>query len=404
MKKVLLYSLLLIVGLLGSQFLPRLDPAVFPLVKQAITFLTMVSLAFLMIHVGYEFEIDRSNLRKYAIDYGVAATAAGFPWIFCSLYFVFMMSLPESWGRFETWTESLLAARFAAPTSAGILFAMMAAAGLSATWVFRKARILAIFDDLDTVLLMIPLKMLIVGMKWQLGVIVLAMVGLLWLAWRYLHRLQAPISWQWVIGYAAAIALTSEIIYRASKWIDDVVPIHIEVLLPAFVLGCMLARPTGHDPHIDDTREGHQEGPGDPGEQRVSSIVSAVFMVLVGLSMPPLAGVVGGGPAENTGWGSILFHVLIITVLSNLGKMFPLFCYRAEAHWRERLALCIGMWPRGEVGAGVLVVSLAYGIGGPIVAVATLSLALNLLLTGLFIYAVKKLLRNLPAKDISSDF
>ncbi len=51
-----------------------------------------------------------------------------------------------------------------------------------------------------------------------------------------------------------------------------------------------------------------------------------------------------------------------------------------------------------------MVVSLAYGIDGPIVAAATLSLALNLLLTGLFIYAVKKLLRNLPAKDISSDF
>jgi hypothetical protein len=47
--------------------------------------------------------------------------------------------------------------------------------------------------------------------------------------------------------------------------------------------------------------------------------------------------------------------------------------------WRERLALCIGMWPRGEVGAGVLVVSLAYGIGGATVTVATLGLALNLL-------------------------
>ena len=48
-------------------------------------------------------------------------------------------------------------------------------------------------------------------------------------------------------------------------------------------------------------------------------------------------------------------HVLALTVLSNLGKMFPAFCYRREAHWRERLALAIGMWPRGEVGAGVLV-------------------------------------------------
>ena len=57
----------------------------------------------------------------------------------------------------NSWTEALLAGRFAAPTSAGILFSMLAAAGLSGTWVFRKARVLAIFDDLDTVLLMIPL-------------------------------------------------------------------------------------------------------------------------------------------------------------------------------------------------------------------------------------------------------
>jgi hypothetical protein len=34
-----------------------------------------------MIHVGYEFEIDRSRLRSYAVDYGVAATAAAVPWI-----------------------------------------------------------------------------------------------------------------------------------------------------------------------------------------------------------------------------------------------------------------------------------------------------------------------------------
>lgn len=90
-------------------------------------------------------------------------------------------------------------------------------------------------------------------------------------------------------------------------------------------------------------------------------------------------------------------HVLVITILSNLGKMFPAFCYRREAHWRERLAVAIGMWPRGEVGAGVLVISLSYGIGRPIVTVAMLSLALNLLLTGVFIYVVKRLTRSLPA-------
>jgi hypothetical protein len=69
--------------------------------------------------------------------------------------------------------------------------------------------------------------------------------------------------------------------------------------------------------------------------------------------------------------------------------MVPSFCYRREAHWREQLALAIGMWPRGEVGAGVLIVSLGYGLGGPMILAAMLSLALNLILTGVFILLVK---------------
>ena len=79
----------------------------------------------------------------------------------------------------------------------------------------------------------------------------------------------------------------------------------------------------------------------------------------------------------SMGWKAIAFHVLLITVLSNLGKMFPALCYRKEASWRHRLALAIGMWPRGEVGAGILVLSLSYGIGGPVVTVAMLSLTLK---------------------------
>ena len=50
------------------------------------------------------------------------------------------------------------------------------------------------------------------------------------------------------------------------------------------------------------------------------------------------------------------------------------------------------MFPRGEVGAGVLVVSIGYGLGGIALTVAVLSLAFNLLLTGVFIIAVKKLI------------
>ena len=82
----------------------------------------------------------------------------------------------------------------------------------------------------------------------------------------------------------------------------------------------------------------------------------------------------------NLTWGMIVLHILMVTLLSNIGKMYPFFCYRKEAHWRHRLAVAIGMWPRGEVGAGILVLSLSYGIGGPVVTVAMLSLALNLAL------------------------
>jgi Kef-type K+ transport system membrane component KefB len=395
MNKVLLYSLLLVAGLVGSQFLPGIFQDQTAAVQKGVTLLTMVALAFIMIHVGYEFEIDKSNLRPLGWDYLVAMTAATFPWILAAVYFLMVLLPPGSFESWDAWKDALLTGRFAAPTSAGVLFSMLAAAGLSATWVFRKARVLAIFDDLDTVLLMIPLKMMMVGLAWQLGLVVVFMVVLLWLAWRFLHKVSMPITWPWVVGYAFGIVLLCELIYQGSKLVDYSLPIHLEVLLPAFVLGCMMKRPAGSDPHRDDAREGHQEGPESQSEQRASTIISAIFMVLVGLNLPALF----GGAAERgpqLGWSEILGHVLMVTVLINLGKMFPAFCYRREAHWRERLAVAIGMWPRGEVGAGVLAVSLSYGIGGAMVTVAVLSLALNLLLTGVFIYLVKRLLAGVP--------
>lgn len=370
MIKILLYSFLLVLGLFGSQFLLGIS-------ENWIKLATMFCLSFIMIHVGYEFEIDKSKPKQYVWDYIIAGTAAAFPWLLCAGYFVWVIGM-------DSWKDALLVARFSSPTSAGVLFSMLAAAGLSATWVFRKARILAIFDDLDTILLMIPLKIMMVGMKWQLLIIILLILVLLWLAWRYLHAWNLPIRWPWVMLYASLITGVSEILYVMSKLINDVVPIHLEVLLPAFVLGCMLKRPVGHDPNINNTSESHLE---DPGEQRIATVVTAVFMVLVGLSMPAIT-------SENVKWGVLVGHVVLITVLSNIGKMFPLICYRKEATVRERLALSISMFPRGEVGAGVLVISMSYGLLGTAITVATLSLALNLLLTGVFIVIVKKLVEN----------
>ncbi|MBZ4417898.1 sodium:proton antiporter [Myxococcus sp. RHSTA-1-4] len=411
MRKVLVFSLLLLGGLVLSQVLPPLlGEAAREPVAHAVRLLTMVGLSFIMIHVGHELDLDRTRPRSYGWDYVVAATAAAFPWVFVSLYFVLVLSPPELWGHPWQWKEALLQGRFAAPTSAGVLFSMLAAAGLGATWVFKKARVLAIFDDLDTILLMIPLKVLMVGFRPQLLTAVLIIGALLWVGWRWLHALRLPYSWPWVMAYAVVITAGCEAFFLVTGWLDPEVPVHLEVLLPAFVLGGVMRKPEhGLDEHDGDV--GTQPGPDALKEQRVATWVSGAFMLLVGLSMPLLFGEGAGAvsaearerfvdvpaavvEARNAfpGWGMIAVHVVAVTLLSNLGKMFPLLCYRREATWRERLALCLGMFPRGEVGAGVLVVSLGYGIGGPATTVALLSLALNLLLTGLFIIGVKRLL------------
>jgi hypothetical protein len=387
-----------------------------------------------MIRVGYEFVIDKSRLRSYGWDYVVAATAATFPWLFVAIYFIFVLSDASA---SAVWKESLLTSRFAAPTSAGILFSMLAAAGLATTWLYKKIKVLAIFDDLDTVVLMIPLKILLVGWKWQLGVLLLPMLVFLWAAWRYFHQLRIPITWPWVISYSVVITLATEAIYYSSKLIDEVVTIHIEVLLPAFVLGCMILHSNvsirnkkGDELQMDIIEK--------PIEKRVTLLVSIVFMILVGLSMPAIVDIAGSSSEVNLidqkivetyivdtdildgsvdsqaliprpeqtpnlenlqiSWGWIAIHVIIVTLVSNLGKLFPLFCYRKEVHWRERLALAVGMFPRGEVGAGILVISLSYGIGGVMITVAMLSLALNLILTGAFIIIVKMLLNSVGDK------
>ena len=401
MGKVLLYSLLLLLGLIGSQILPADAHGV----REAIALCTMAALAFIMIHVGFEFEIDRERPRQYVLDAGVAFSAAAVPWLLCAVYFVFAMKPRELWFYTDAWKSSLLQGLFAAPTSAGVLFSMLAAAGLSATWLFKKARILAIFDDLGTILLMIPMKILLTGMHWQLAVIMVILIALLAAAWFLLRKLPAPHSWPWVLGYAIGITLLCEGIYWASRWFDPSMPVQVEVLLPAFALGCVVHKSGHHD---------------SPADARASTIVSAIFMVLVGLSMPSIVsgGSAGSGhemlkyagasaeslAAKNAfpGWGVIGLHVFMITLISNVGKLIPALCYRNEATFKQRLALAVGMFPRGEVGAGVLVIALSYGIAGPALTVAVLSLAVNLMATGVFIMIVKKLLASDAADPAQS--
>lgn len=369
MKLILFYSGLLISGIGASQ--------VFDLstIRLPLAILTMVCLAYIMIEVGLEFTIDKKRLKSYGTDYLVAATAAAFPWIFCAAYFVMVFHIE--------WKEALLIGRFAAPTSAGVLFAMLAAAGLGTTWLFKKAQVLAIFDDLDTVLLMIPLQMLFVGLKPELLIIVLIITILLAVAYIWLHQLRLPISKGWLLIYGICVVFVCAAV-------EHTIHIHLEVLLPAFALGSVLFNP--HDPNIPKTHP-HEHAYLEP--ESGSALVldrslKGLFMFLVGCSLPKI--VLG-----EVQLGTLVWHVVALTLLSNLGKCFPAFCYKKEASLKQRLALSVAMFPRGEVGAGVLLIALGYGLKGLAVTASVLSLALNLLLTGFFIWVVIRLISNKKA-------
>mmetsp|Transcript_77536 Transcript_77536/g.195789 ORF Transcript_77536/g.195789 Transcript_77536/m.195789 type:complete len:572 (+) Transcript_77536:144-1859(+) len=503
--KILVFTVNLLIGLSISQAVPEwLGPDEYHTWQQVVKLATMFCLSFIMINVGYEFDIDKAKLREYGGDYGIAMTAAGFPWIFVAMYFVYVLPDPLPW------KEALVAARFAAPTSAGILFSMLEAAGMKETWLFQKARILAIFDDLDTILLMVPLKVIIVGLKWELSIDLFFVVVLLGVSYRYLHVVKIPVSSAATLFYAALVTCVCELVHVITHYhIEDMDTVHLEVLLPAFAIGC-IAR-SGHsetrhshsaeqlqasrsfsDVEKEREREGvdatpslmstrslqsctggtsdrngvdvvvsedcedgtedvrvapkepqHQDSkpPIGPRPRRVLSrktsllvedawlagtrnlatMISAIFMVLVGLSMPALFGDSseeaahrrlasdsssgGDGDAEQMPAGGIIGHVAVVTVLMILGKMFPTICYRSEANLRTRFALSLGMCPRGEVGAGVIVISLGFGIEGSAITIAVIALAINLILSSGFIMAVKHLARetNTPVLPFMSD-
>ena len=87
---------------------------------------------------------------------------------------------------------------------------------------------------------------------------------------------------------------------------------------------------------------------------------------------------------------AIVPHGIIVSLLSNIGKLVPLFFYR-DRMFEGRLALSVGMFTRGEVGAGIIFIALGYHIGGPALIISVLTLVLNLILTGGFVVWVKRL-------------
>ncbi len=385
MRKVLSFSAFLMAGLFVSQYLPVWAGGNYNAVKAVSNVLLYVCLSFIMINVGREFEVDKSRWQTYAKDYGVAMATAAMPWFLIAIYYVFVLLPPEYWNSWEAWKENLLLSRFAAPTSAGILFTMLAAIGLKTSWVYKKIQVLAIFDDLDTILLMIPLQIMMIGLRWQLLVIVFIVFLLLSFGWKQLGKYDWRQDWKAILVYSAVVFACTQAVYLISKHLyGEAGSIHIELLLPAFVLG-MVMKHKEHD---------------TPAERKVSTGISFLFMFLVGMSMPRFLGVdfaeasLGQhsvtGSQEMMSWGMIMLHVLIVSLLSNIGKLFPVFFYK-DRKFSERLALSIGMFTRGEVGAGVIFIALGYSLGGPALIISVLTIVLNLILTGIFVLWVKKL-------------
>ena len=385
MKKVLSFSVFLLVGLAVSQVLPFIAGDATHSVKVVTDIFLYICLAFIMINVGREFEIDKTRWKSYALDYFVAMVAAAMPWILIALYYIFVLFPSCEWGSGDLWKETLLISRFAAPTSAGILFTMLAALRLKSSWMYKKIQVLAIFDDLDTILLMIPLQVFMIGMKWQMGVILAIVMFLLVFGWKQMGKYGMRQDWKAILGYSVIVIAFTQGIYHVSEYYLGMHEgIHIEVLLPAFILG-MVMKPQ----HIESKTE-----------TNVATAISYLFMFLVGVSMPQFVGIdMNSQPANPDSvtaslpmmsWGMIAVHVLVVSLLSNIGKLMPLAFYR-DRKFSERLALSIGMFTRGEVGAGVIFIAISYGLGGPLLLISVLTIVLNLILTGGFVMLVKKL-------------
>ena len=172
---------------------------------------------------------------------------------------------------------------------------------------------------------MIPIQILMIGMRWQMFVIIIVAILLLWIGWKKMKSFSLRQDWKSILFYSFLLFLFIEVLYRlTTHFYGSGGSIHIEILLPAFVLGMIMKG----DHTVVPKRQ----------EVRVSNIISYVFMLLVGISMPLFIGVDYDALGLLTssvinqipmpGWDVIAIHVLLITLISNVVKLFPMFFYR----------------------------------------------------------------------------
>ncbi|WP_108624046.1 cation:proton antiporter [Candidatus Similichlamydia epinepheli] len=354
MLLIMVYSSLLMFGFVFAQTL--IDPEMNS-IRETIHELASFCLAYIMIGVGIEFNLPKKNTKR---DHILAILGSVLPWAFCSLFFFFAFPRSEKmW-----WKSCILLGCFAAPTSAGILFSMLEAGGLSKTWVFKKAKLLAILDDLYTLVLLIPIRLLNFGFSPLFFLTASIILSLFALVWKASNRLHFPHSNPFKVCYAILITCICHILFKNG--------VELDVLVPAFTLGALI-------------KEKHDEN--NAKHEWIDNTAKSSFMLLVGASMPPMLHLL----FHQGNFWKIIIYTLIVTQMANLGKLVSALFYSDEAPWSQRMGLAVSMLPRGEVGAGILILASKAGIKGAPAAVAVLSLTLNLLLTGFFTQIVCKL-------------
>lgn len=323
--------------------------------SSVILFLVDVLLGYIMIQVGQSFILKKRAWKKHLTDYSVAMLAATVPWLLCFAFFYLM---------FGNWKQMLILSRFAAPTSSGILFAMLIAAGLKRTWFYEKIKDLAIFDDLDTIILLIPLQFLFRGTLFTLTSVVVITTLLMLLACRYMHKLALRVSLVYMLIYSLILVV---VLYL----LQYLLHVELEILLPGFILGMLLVIP-----------KYFQEN-----KKRTELVLKVLFMFFVGILFPKLH-------FEQFTFKEFVFDVVVVFILSNLGKCVAFFAYSKQASVKERLALSIGLFPRGELSLGIIALCIELGLHPKAIALAGFSLALNLCFKGVFVQSVVWLLKS----------
>jgi len=399
--KILVYSFLMCLGLAISQFIPQaLDDEFGFYVRLP----AGIALSYIIVHVGLDFEIVKWRLPTYAVDFFVATSAALIPLVVVFWYLKYVCgshSLPEHWFIPQALgtSQGLLLSVFSAPTSAGMLISMMEAADLKHTWVFKKASMLAILDDIDSLVFIAFMRILAIsgaGVDLRHFGPVILTVGLLTIAWFNIHKFVIPHSWPWVLMYAFILGTGFWIIEGITREFPHCNFIFVvAVLIPSFTLGCVT-----YDPKME-TSQSYKHIEIELSEEFIErqeyidshapcmeTFMGCAFMFFVGLSMPSLTAL------KTITTSALIFHVVMINILMLLGKLIICFFYSNETTKTQRIALGLAMCPRGEIGASVIIITiqtLKDQIDPSYLGIVVLSVIMNLVSSCALIVYVKKL-------------